>query len=197
MDDSGLGDDKAFRGKVLDLLDQGKIDARQAVELLGTVEGEPASESRADPTKVSPGLTPPRWWRWWWAALVGGGIGVIVIGAGFGTLGGWWWLCGGPAILAGLVLLVIGTASLGSPWLRLRIETGSQSWPRRINVSLPLPLRPVAWLLRRLAWLSPRLRATAVDELLMALDGEISANTPLVVDVHEGEGGERVRVYIG
>ena len=197
MDDSGMGADKAFRGKVLDLLDQGKIDARQAVELLRTVEGESVPEGGADPTTVSPGLAPPHWWRWWWAAFVGSGIGFIVIGAGFGTLGGWWWLCGGAALLAGLLLLIIGTVSVGSPWLRLRVETGQESWPRRFNVSLPLPLKPAAWLLRRLSWLSPRLRATAVDELLMSLDGEISAGTPLVIDVHEGEGGERVRVHIG
>lgn len=197
MDDSGSVADKVFRQKVLDLLEEGKIDARQAVELLGTIGGEDDTDTKPASAPVPPDLTPPGWWRWWWALLVGSGIGAIVIGAGFGTVGGWWWLCGGPALLAGLLLVVVGTSSVGSPWLRLRVETGQKSWPKRINISLPLPLRPAAWLLRQLSWLSPRLRATAVDELLMSLDGEISAGTPLVVDIHEGEAGERVRVYIG
>lgn len=55
----------------------------------------------------------------------------------------------------------------------------------------------MAWSVRVLGGRIPALRRTAVDDLIAALDETTSSDTPLYVDVIEGERGERVQIYIG
>ncbi|MEK7311181.1 MAG: hypothetical protein AAB382_04355 [Chloroflexota bacterium] len=46
-------------------------------------------------------------------------------------------------------------------------------------------------------WRIPALKRTAVDELLTAIDDTMTPDSPIFIDVVEGERGERVQVYIG
>ncbi len=171
---------------ILRSLEEGQIDVGEALR-------------RLDPPQTEPdGRRPrPRFWRMWWAICFGSGLGLAVISAGVATLGGWWWLAAVPAGLVALLLMALGVATADAPWLQLHIETGSQSWPRIIRLGLPLPLRPAAWVLRHWPGHKPALRATALDELILILEENLSAGEPLVIDVHEGRDGERVRLHIG
>jgi hypothetical protein len=77
-------------------------------------------------------------------------------------------------------------------WFSLRIrEEGSR------RISLPLPLGPIAWIVRLARPFVPQLRDMAVDEVILALREEVRGGRPFVVDVDGGTNGERVYVYIG
>lgn len=66
-----------------------------------------------------------------------------------------------------------------------------------IAISLPVPTRVVGWAVRSFGWRIPALKRTAVDELLTAIDETMTPDSPIFIDVVEGEKGERVQVYIG
>jgi hypothetical protein len=92
---------------------------------------------------------------------------------------------------------MLSLASTQSPWVHVRIHERHGRWPKTFGISLPIPARPAAWILRRLGSRIPQLRDTAVDELLLALDRGRYEGTPLHVEVDEGPNGERIEVYIG
>jgi hypothetical protein len=51
-----------------------------------------------------------------------------------------------------------------------------------------------------LRFFSPKINgldATGVDELLFALDEGLLSDTPIYIEVDEGEGGEKIQVYLG
>jgi len=113
------------------------------------------------------------------------------------TLGGWWWLCAGSLLLMGIPLLTLAAATSRSPWVHVRVNTGQDSWPRRIAISLPLPIRFTAWILRAFGPHMNGLDQTAIDELLLALDEGVFSEGPIFVEVDESTTGEKVQVYLG
>lgn len=176
------------REQVLRDLDAGRIDVEEALHRLQTAGPE-------GPPPV--GLTDsPRRWRDWWLIPLAVSIVVLAVGGLAASSGGWWWACGGPALFVGAVGVTLSVLSRNSPWVHLRI-TSRESGVRRVAISLPLPLRTVAGLLRVVGDWIPGLDRTSVDELLMALDGSISGDEPLQVVVDDEEEGERVEVYLG
>jgi len=174
--------------EILRQVEAGELDAETAASMLES-ETVPEHEPRASEI-------PNRWSGWW---LIPFSITLIVIAAGIslGQLGGWWWLLAGPMLLIGGVVLILLLASIGSPWVHIRVHTGQESWPRRIAISLPLPLRVSAWGLRMFGVHIPGLEHTSLDELLLALEEGLSGGEPIQIDIDEGESGERVQVYLG
>jgi hypothetical protein len=178
---------------ILERLEGGQIDVDQAARML-TGEDRPVEEEAPIETEA------PYRTRAWWLIPFGIGLAMTGMGAGIATLSGWWWLCAGPLLLIGVTLLIIGVVSISSPWIHIRVDTGQDEWPRRIVISLPLPLRFSGWVLRQFGHWIPGLGATGVDELLLALDtfeGGFSPESPLFIEVEDGEDGERVEVYLG
>ena len=173
---------------ILRQVENGELDAETAATLL---EEEPAPEVVERASDI-----PNRWSGWW---LIPFAVTLIVIAAGIaiGQQGGWWWLLAGPLLLVGGVVLILLLASIGSPWVHIRVHTGQDSWPRRIAISLPLPLRVSAWGLRMFGVYIPGLEHTSLDELLLALDEGFSTGEPIQIDIDEGESGERVQIYLG
>ena len=88
-------------------------------------------------------------------------------------------------------------ATSRSPWVHVRVHTGEDEWPRKIAISLPLPLRPVAWFLRVFGPSIKGFDATGLDEVLLALGDNFDEKTPLTIHVDETENGERVDIVIG
>ena len=175
--------------EIISQLEEGIIDVEEAIRLLADVE-KVSAKPEAELREIS------RPWYAWWLIPFSIGLGITVAGAGVSTLGGWW-LFAGPLLLLGIPLVTLAAASSGSPWIHLRVSTGRDSWPRRIAISLPLPLRFTAWMLR---FFSPKINgldATGVDELLFALDEGLLSDTPIYIEVDEGEGGEKIQVYLG
>jgi hypothetical protein len=110
---------------------------------------------------------------------------------------GFWFFCLWAPFALGVALIALGWASRTSRWLHVRVNTGQDEWPRNIAISIPLPVRLTAWVVRAISPYVPQLRNTGLDELILALDDTSSDHTPLYVDVADGEGGERVQVFIG
>jgi len=176
--------------EIINQLEEGIIDVEEAVRRL-TGEEEETARPKAEQPKA------PRRWRAWWLIPFSIGLGLTAAGAWVATLGGWWWLCAGSLLLMGIPLLTLAAATSRSPWVHVRVDTGQDSWPRRIAISLPLPIRFTAWILRAFGPRMKGLDQTAIDELLLALDEGVFSEGPIFVEVDESTTGEKVQVYLG
>jgi hypothetical protein len=131
------------------------------------------------------------------------GTGIVLFGAllmyGAYQSGGlgFWFGCATLPFAVGVAVLALAGFSQSARWLHIRVNTGQAEWPRNIAISLPLPLGLTAWFLRTFGSYIPPLRHTGVDELIMALGEHTSSDAPLYINVDEGQGGEKVQVYIG
>jgi hypothetical protein len=175
------------RMEILERLEKGEIDAEQAIHLIDD-DIENAPTASAIPAR--------KWWTWWLVPFSLGMAGAAV-GYGLSQLGGAWWICAGPLLFLGTLVMVLAAISIQSPWVHIRVQTGQKSWPQRIAISLPLPLRLTAQILR---WFSPRVEGldrTAVDDLIIALEDNLSSDAPITIQVDQGESGERVEVFLG
>jgi hypothetical protein len=94
-------------------------------------------------------------------------------------------------------VMILSVATNRSPWVHVRVKTGEDKWPRRIAISLPLPLGLTARILRWRGMFKGAKDETAIDDLILALEGNLSADEPIYIEVDEGESGERVKVYLG
>lgn len=186
-------DDRSETMRILQQLEQGQIDIEQAERLL-TGEGTPQAQ-------VSPqGVETPARWRAWWVIPFSIGIGLTVFGAGIATLGGWWWLCAVPLLMAGVVLVTVSAATNRSPWIHVRVYNKRGGGSRKIAVSLPIPVRFTAWVVRNFGPYIKPLKKTGLDELVLALDmlqEGVSKDGPLFIEVDDDEDGERIEVYLG
>jgi hypothetical protein len=169
-------------------------------------EPPPPLPSRGDvPPPGAPTPEIPRTFRYAWVALTAAGAALALIFSavfiGLWTTG--WFgaflsvLCLSPLTLLGVAIAAIGLISARAPWAHVRIDTGDERWPRRINLSVPLPLRPVGWLIRAFGRFVPALQRTVVDDVLSVLSQADFKREPIIVDVHEGENGERVQIVVG
>lgn len=142
-----------------------------------------------------------RWRSWWWIPM-GVGVTITVGGALFMYLAwqasglGFWFVAACLPFLLGVIIMAFAWASRKSRWLHIRIQQPEGESPRRIAISLPLPLRPLVWLVRVLRPVIPQLQRTGLDELLIALE-TTAPDQPVHIQVDEGEHGDRVEVYFG
>lgn len=180
---------------VLEKLEQGQIDVQEALHRLEQGKGADTFGSSV-PAEDIPG--PARKWRDWWLVFLASGLGILAFGGWLGTVGGWWWLCGGPTLILGVILFILALASRNAPWLHLRVDTGQQTWPRRIALSFPIPVKLASWGLRMWGPRIPKLDETAIDDLILAMEGNLSSDTPIYIEVQEDETtGERVQIFLG
>ena len=165
------------------------------------IEEPPASEPKASPTPFEFDSGIKKWRRWWWVPLTIG-IGMTVISgllmflayqnSGFG----FWFACLWFPLLLGVIVISLAAASRTTRWLHVRIHQEPGEWPQTIAISLPVPIRFVAWILRIFRPHIPNMDKTSLDEVILALD-KTSPDQPFYVKVDEGESGEKVEVYIG
>jgi len=142
-----------------------------------------------------------KWRRWWWIPLTVGISITVVSGllmflayqsSGFG----FWFACLWFPLLLGVVIMSLAAASRTTRWLHVRIHQEPGEWPQTIAISLPLPIRFAAWVLRIVKPYIHKMDRTNLDEIILALE-KTSPDQPFYVNVDEGESGEKVEVYIG
>jgi hypothetical protein len=102
-------------------------------------------------------------------------------------------------VLLGVVVITLAVGSHRARWLFVEVKQKPGERPERIFLGFPLPLKFTAWFLRTFGGMIPGLRNNNVniDELSQLLETGFSGKEPLIVNVDEGEGSERVKVFIG
>jgi hypothetical protein len=165
-----------------------------------TVE-EPTPDMKSTPTASDFENETRKWRRWWWIPLTVG-ISITVISGLLMTLAyqnsgfGFWFACLWFPLLLGVIIISLAAASRTTRWLHVRVHQEPGEWPRTIAISLPIPIRFTAWLLRIFKPYIHGMDKTSLDEVILALE-KVSPDQPFYVTVDEGESGERVEVYIG
>ena len=109
---------------------------------------------------------------------------------------GFWFACLWFPLLFGIIILSLGAASRAMRWLHVRVHQQPGERPQTIAISMPIPVRFVAWVLRVFKPHIPNMDKTSLDEVILALD-KISPDQPFYVKVDEGDSGEKVEVFIG
>jgi hypothetical protein len=111
---------------------------------------------------------------------------------------GFWFYCAWVPLLSGVLLLGLFAGGQTSRWLFLKVQQPKGSdGPRNLILGLPLPLGLAGWFLRNFGHNIESLQHTSVDEIIQLISTGISAKEPLIVNVDEGENGNRVQVYLG
>jgi hypothetical protein len=100
-------------------------------------------------------------------------------------------------LLLGVLVMVAAVGSRKARWLFVDVHQKPGERPARIFLGFPLPLKLAAWFLRTFGRYIPDLGKTNVDEVIEVIETGFTSTEPLVVNVDEGEDGERVQVYIG
>ncbi len=215
------------RAQILKMIEEGAVTPEEGLRLMQILEQSPAEDERGtapeSASDAGPASSPPEVLesvqspetaasikrvaekgRSLWYIPLAIGIGIILLG-GFvmywnihpaGT-SAWAYCLGLPILLLGVVITALGARSRTARWLFVHVEQKPGERPRRIVLGFPLPLGLAAWFLRTFGAYIPNLQKTAVDEILVALDKTTSPDSPLIVNVDDEEGGEKVQVFIG
>jgi SHOCT-like domain len=159
----------------------------------------PEKKSSSAPFDYEAGIQ--KWRRWWWIPLTGGIVitvasAVLMFFAYQASGAGFWFACLWFPLLLGVVVISLAAASRTARWLHVRVHQEKGEWPKTIAISMPLPVRFVAWILRTFRPHIPNLDKTSLDEVILALN-KTSPDQPFYVNVDEGESGEKVEVFIG
>lgn len=109
---------------------------------------------------------------------------------------GFWFACAWFPLLLGILLVALSAGGLNARWLYVNVEQEPDEWPQHITLGFPIPLGLLGWLLRNFGHYARGMDRTRVDDILMLLK-TTDAHGPLIVNVDEGDHGERVQVYIG
>ena len=162
------------------------------------------SDANQHPAETQRDIPPEAWkWKHWWTVPMWIGLGVAALGGllmyqaywiwGFG----FWMLCGTIAFLAGLAIVLLAWISRNAPWFHLRVERKAGDRPRRISLSFPIPVRPLAWFLRTFGSYISDLERLEIDEFLLALGETTKPANPIYIQTNPGQGGELVEIFIG
>ncbi len=208
------------RVQILKMVEDGKISAEQAVKLMKAlddssvemeiIEGTPASSSGPDADSFSEKppapefdrvvrsarslMQIPLWFGVFITALSAYWLYNLVVTSNFG----FWFYFAWLPLLFGVLLLALFAGGRDSRWLFVKVERPhANEWPQNITLGFPLPLGLVSWALGTFGHSIQGLHHTNVDEIIQLLSEGFSSKEPLIVNVDEGENGERVQVYIG
>lgn len=207
------------RKKILQMVEEGKITAEQAANLMRALEADQQAEPeeevqvfQPEPALGSAGseASAPEFdevkARARRFAMIPLWIGVVVtvlsawgiyeILNDFGT--NYWWICLLFPLFLGILLIAVGAGSPGSRWLYVNVDRRyAEDWPRNITLGFPLPLGLTSWFLRNFGHTIHGLGKTNVDDIIQILEATRKSGEPLIVNVNDDEEGEHVQVYIG
>ena len=199
--------------EILKMVEDGKITAEEASDLLTALEEENVyAESEADMGQASHTYTreaDPNLdaivdkVRGYWRIPLAVGVVVTVLGslwmlgamqsAGFG----FWFYCAWIPFILGILVTTLAVGSKRSHWLFVKIKQAPGETPQNITFGFPLPLRFSAWILRNFGHHIQGLEnVVGVEEILETLADTPIGDSALIVDVHD-DNGEEVQVFIG
>lgn len=201
--------DQAYR-KILQMIQDGIICAEEAEKLLNALDGEAEPDDHPEAAAVAEQphsgdletarTGPPGWWQRVWVYVLAGGVlllalaGVFTVRIAQGHSRPGWLACTLPLMIFGALVAGLTWWSRTARWLHVKVHDEDQ----RINISLPLPLRLAAWLLRLIGPWVPQLQDSAVDEAILALaEADTGDEGMLVMEVDDQDSGEQVRISIG
>jgi hypothetical protein len=199
--------------QILKMVEDGKISAEEAMTLIKALEQTSAddevevieTEASANPARsAGPDFEEvkararrfamvPLWIGIAFTVLGAYWMYVLVQSANYGF---WFFLAWFPLLL-GILLVAISAGGMNSRWLYVNVDQQDNEWPRHITLGIPIPLGLVGWFLRNFGHYIRGMDKTSVDEVLMALAMANNLDEPLIINVDEGDNGERVQVYIG
>ncbi|MBK7452166.1 MAG: hypothetical protein IPJ46_00155 [Anaerolineales bacterium] len=201
------------RKKILQMVADGKINAEEAATLMRALDDSAEEEIQvieAGPSFGSEKTDAPefdqvrrRANRFSSAFL---SIGII-----FTVLSAWamfgiqknnglnfWFFCMTMPLFLGILLTMLGAGSRTSRWMYVNVDRSHQTeFPRNITIAFPLPLGLVAWFLKNFGGSISGLKKTNVDEIIQAIAMAKNITEPLIVNVDDGDDGEKVQVFIG
>lgn len=139
-----------------------------------------------------------------WLIPLGLGVGVTILGGWImyanmhpASIGAWFYCLGLPVMLLGVAVVAAAVGTRKARWIFVDVHKKPGEKPQRIFLGFPLPLKFTAWFLRRFGHKIPDLEKTNVDDIIQVVETGFAGEEPLIVNVDEGEDGERVQVYIG
>jgi hypothetical protein len=215
------------REQVLKMIADGKISPEEGLKLMHVLDQDspedadppPPLEPQVDPSSGEQHREPsgmdmdPRISRIksiasrFWQVPLWIGIGILFLSAAgmYGLIQAghmnFWFYCLIMPLLLGVLIIAVAAGSHHARWIFVDVQQKPGQRPQRIFLGFPLPLKFTAWFLRTFKDIIPGLKKglgdTPVDEIIDILDGSLTKEEPIVVNVDEGEEGERVRVYIG
>ena len=213
--------------QILKMVEDGRISAEEAMKLIKALEesdmemeiieaapasssgpfdaaqGRPETDSDTEKPNAPEFKEVARKARRLWQIPLWFGVGITVLASYWlyslvqTSNYGFWFLCAWMPLLFGVLLLALFAGSRTSRWLYVKVEQGKNEWPRNITLGLPLPLELASWFLRNFGHNIEGLRGTNLDEIIRFVSEDVSSKEPLIVNVDEGKGGDKVQVYIG
>jgi hypothetical protein len=206
--------------QILKMVEAGKISADEAMKLIKAleeasveaeievIETEAASGSGFEAVGGSAGSVAPEFEevkaRARRFAMVPLGIGVaftvlasywlfaLVQNANYG----FWFVCAWFPLLLGVLLVALSAGGMNARWVYVNVDQEPGERPQHITLGFPIPLGLLGWLLRNFGHFVRGMDRQRVDDILTLL-ATADAHGPLIVNVDEGDHGERVQVYIG
>jgi len=210
------------RVQVLKMIEEGKITPQEGLRLLQTLEethAEDENQAVEPETGEKSGAEAQAEWsalnadsriagvkstaRRLWQIPLWIGVGVTFLSAagmywimqGAGT--NFWLYCLTLPLLLGVGIIAAAVGSQKERWIFVDVQQKPGDRPQRIFLGFPLPLKLTAWCLRNFGHYIPSLGKTNIDEIIQVIESGFSSDEPLIVNVDEGDEGERVRVFIG
>jgi len=199
--------------QILKMVEDGKISAEEAMTLIKALDETPVEdevevfEAEAGPGQErseSPDFEEVKSRAKKFAMIP------LWIGVGFTVLGaywmyvlvqnanyGFWFFCAWFPLLLGLLVVALSAGGMNSRWLYVNVDQRSGEWPQHFTMGFPLPLGMINWILRNFGHYIRGMDNSNVDEIINVLSLTKHLDEPLIVNVDEGDEGERVQVYIG
>ncbi|MEK6256702.1 MAG: hypothetical protein N2C13_05225 [Chloroflexota bacterium] len=201
--DSGRNNEDT-RMSILEKIENGQLSPEEGAERLKNARPEQVEQVIIHSDSQSKTHVPPEdleRWKQLWLIPLWVGIGVTVLSglwmnsayAASGT--GFWFFCSLVPLMMGAMLILLGSLSSSSRWMHIRVKEAGHS-KANVAISLPIPTRFAAWLLRTFGRWVPGLNETIIDEVIVALDKE-TIDSPFYVHVDDDEDGEQVDIFIG
>jgi SHOCT-like domain len=211
------------REQILKMIEDGKVSPEEGLKLMQVLDQEspedevPAPEAAADTGSAPPRSEPsgmdidPRiahiksTVRRLWQIPLWIGVAVIILSAaGMYALiqaghMNFWFYCLIIPLLLGVLVIALAAGSRRARWIFVDVQQKPGEKPQRIFLGFPLPLKFTAWFMRTFGGMIDGLNKSdvKVEQVVQFLETGFSEDEPLVVNVDEGEGGDRVKVYIG